>query len=448
MGHLRELAAWGTPRGRRGVRYPQRHERERWSVDVAYVTIQFPEPSETFATNEVRVLSESGVAIAVHGMRRRHPDADQLLRERGLTGLSITHNGVGASARGLLAGLVRPGLLLAAVAWIVRVNLRNTRDMFLSLLLLPRAFDILAKLERRPPDVVHMYWGHFPTLVGYLVQRRLPSIVTSLSIVAYDLEREYGGAVEVARHADVVRTHARANVERIVQFTGIAADGVNVIYNGVDIAWLERIRDRHEKVQRRVVAAGRLTEKKGMAEVLEAFSKIRARWPDATLIVLGDGPDRPRLRALCETLALDESVEFRGHVAHARAIEEMAKAEVFMLLSRSDGERLPNVVKEAMACRCVCITTPTPGISELVEHEVTGFVVPASDPHAASKVVDDVFAGRIDVARLTTRAWEHVAMSFDLRRTALSFDHLWRAALQAGPGPHRAGTGVADGGLR
>jgi colanic acid/amylovoran biosynthesis glycosyltransferase len=408
-------------------------------VDVAYVTIQFPAPSETFATNEVRVLSESGVAIVVHGMRRRHPAAGQLLRERGLAGLHTTHNGVGASVRGLLACLLRPGLFLSTLAWMTRVNRHNPRDMLLTLLLLPRAFDILSRLERRPPDVVHMYWGHFPTLVGYLVQRRLPEVVTSVSIVAYDLEREYGGAAEVVRGADVVRTHARANVQHIVRFTGIAADRVNVIYNGVDIGWLRRICDGHSKVKRRVVAAGRLTEKKGMAEVLEAFAKVRATWPDATLVVVGDGPDRRRLDAICERLALGASVEFLGHVPHARAIEEMAKAEAFVLLSRSGGERLPNVVKEAMACRCVCITTPTPGISELVEHEVTGFIVSATDPHVTSAILDDVFAGRVDATSLTTRAWERVEAAFNLERTARSYDRLWRAALGRRRSPRRLG---------
>jgi colanic acid/amylovoran biosynthesis glycosyltransferase len=411
-------------------------------MDVAYVTIQFPAPSETFATNEVRVLSESDVTIAVHGMRRRHRAADQLLRERGLPELRTTHNGVAAAARGFLACLARPRLSLTTLAWVARVTRGNARDMLLSFLLVPRAFDILAELERRPPDVVHMYWGHFPTLVGYLVQRRLPGVVTSVSIVAYDLEREYGGAVEVIRRADVVRTHARANVEHLVRFTGIRAERVNVIYNGVDIGWLERICEDHAKVQRRVVAAGRLTEKKGMAQVLEAFAEVRARWPDASLVVLGDGPDRPRLDALCETLALGSSVEFLGHVAHTRAIEEMAKAEAFVLLSRSDGERLPNVVKEAMACRCVCITTATPGISELVEHGVTGFIVSATDPHATSTVLDHVFAGRIDVARLTGQAWEHVGTFFNLQRTALSYERLWRTALEGGAGGQRSGPGT------
>ena len=177
-------------------------------MNVEYVTMQFPNPSETFATNEVRVLRQAGVSLIVHGLRPRHGRADDLLEERRLVGLPSSHNGIPATLRGVGRALARPALLGRALRWIVASSQRSWRDALLSVVLLPRAFDILAGLERRKPDVVHMYWGHFPTIVGYLVQRRLPDVVTSVSIVAYDLERAYGGSVDVAQRADVLRTHA------------------------------------------------------------------------------------------------------------------------------------------------------------------------------------------------------------------------------------------------
>jgi colanic acid/amylovoran biosynthesis glycosyltransferase len=403
--------------------------REPTVSNVAYVTMQFPEPSETFASNEVRMLSELGITIDVHGLRQRHPRADQLLRERGIEGLRTTHNGAASNLRGVLAAVVRPSLLLRSAVWIVGSNRRRLRDMALSLVALPRAFDILADVERSRPDVVHMYWGHFPTIVGYLVQHRLPTTVTSVSIVAYDLEREYGGVGLVARRADVVRTHAVVNRDRISRLTGVPHDRISVIYNGVDVAWLRRIAGDYGKTPRRIVAAGRLIAEKGVGDAISAFADVRTRWSDATLVVLGEGPDHPRLERLCHALGVTDAVDFLGHVPHARAAEEMAKAEVLLLLSRSPGERLPNVVKEGMACGCVCITTPTPGIGELVEHGVSGFVVP--DSAAASRIIDDLFSGRIDARRLTEHAQAHIVERFDLARTAPEYRRLWNASLHA-----------------
>ena len=399
-------------------------------MNVEYVTMQFPEPSETFATNEVRVLRQAGVSLIVHGLRPRQGRSDDLLEERRLVGLPTSHNGITSTLRGVGHALVRFGLLGSALRWIVASSQRSWRDAILSIVLLPRAFDILAGLEQRKPDVVHMYWGHFPTIVGFLVQRSLPGVVTSVSIVAYDLERAYGGSVDVAQRADILRTHARANVSRLAAYVGVEPTKVNVIYNGVDLAWLDPIRDRHVKVRRRIVAAGRLTRKKGMHEVLRVFRILRERWPDASLVILGDGPERGALESARSTLGLDGAVEFLGHVSHERVVEEMAKAEVFMLLSRSEGERLPNVVKEGMACGCVCVTTPTPGIDELVEHGVNGYVVGQEDVERAASIIDTVFAGRVDTDAIATRARARIVEAFDLHETAPRYLDLWRRAIE------------------
>ena len=399
-------------------------------MNVLYVTMEFPSPSETFATNEVRTLAKNGVSVSVHSLRTRCPDARRLASERGVTAIPTTHNSVRATLRGAWVAFSRPSRLIGALRWIVRSNRKDLRALFQSVLLLPRAFDILATIARSRPQVVHMYWGHFPAIVGYLVQRYLPSVVTSMSIVAYDLEREFGGTVDVARRADLIRTHACANLEHITRFTGVPRERVSVIYNGVDIEWLQGISMEHAKVPRRFITVGQLTELKGMREVLRAFSMIRARWTDATLLVVGDGGDRAYLQAMSEALSIEDSVEFLGHVSHQRVVEEMARAEVLLLLSRAVGERLPNVVKEGMTCRCVCITTPTPGISELVEHRVTGFVVEHSDVAGVLQIVEDVFAGRIDAAELTSRAADHVRRSFNLDFTAVRYKTLWSDAIK------------------
>jgi colanic acid/amylovoran biosynthesis glycosyltransferase len=353
-----------------------------------------------------------------------------MLRERGVAHTDISNNGIRPTLHGLLAAIARPVLLLRSLHWIFRSNRSDARDLLASLLLLPRAFDILADLERRPPNVVHMYWGHYPALVGYLVQHRLPRVATSISIVAYDLNWEYGGAIEVVRRADVIRTHARANAAHIVRFTGVAADRINVIYNGVDVAWLKSIAARHHKVRHRLVVAGSLNPKKGIDDAITAFAYVRSTWPDATLVVVGDGNDRARLADLCRSLGVADGVEFLGHVPHARVIDEMSKAEVFMLLSRADGERLPNVVKEAMMCGCLCITTPTPGINELLADGVSGFIVPMRDAVGASEIVNQVFAGRVDKTKMISAGRQHIRLHFDLNRTAPRYEALWREALE------------------
>lgn len=395
---------------------------------VCYVTMQFPVPSETFASNEVRKLLGAGVDISVHGLRSPGERAARLLVERDLAGVEVTHNSALATVRGLATAAGRPALLVAALMWLLGHSWARPGHLVRSLALLPRAFDVLREIGRRRPEVVHIYWSHYPSIVGYLVQRRYPEIIISISVAAYDLEMKYGGTVSVARRADVIRTLSKASVEQIVAFTGVRPERVEVIYNGVDMELVRSQAAGVAKVPRRLATVGRLRRTKGVYEVLEAFAQVAKKWPGATLRVLGDGPEAQRLRLRASELGMEGLVEFLGHVDQGRVIEELAEAEILLLLTKADTERLPNVIKEGMACRCVCITTPTTGIEELVVDERYGIIVPIEQPEAAAQAVDDVLSGRVDRSEVTRTAYRHIETNFDLNRTNVRYLDLWRRA--------------------
>src|SRR5690606_5389849 len=240
----------------------------------------------------------------------------------------------------------------------------NIAQLARALAVLPRSFDILDSLEKDPPDVLHTEWGHYPTVVARLVQQRLPAIVVSISLIAYDLTTEFGGTIDVVKDAEVVRTQARANVEHIVRFAGLPKERVAVVHDGVEFARIRRVYGQTPKIAGRCVAAGRLVPQKGIDDAIRAFALSKARVGHASLRVLGEGADLGRLQRLTRELGIEDSVTFLGHVSHEQVIAEFSSAEIFLHMSHS--ERLPNVVKEAMACRCACITTRTVGIEELV----------------------------------------------------------------------------------
>jgi glycosyltransferase involved in cell wall biosynthesis len=122
-------------------------------------------------------------------------------------------------------------------------------------------------------------------------------------------------------------------------------------------------------------------------------------------------------------------VVFRGHVPQQQLARELAAAEVFLHMSWEDTERLPNVVKEAMASRCICVVTETPGIEELVNDGHQGFVVAARDVKAAAERLHDVFGERVDVASMLNRAADHVAHHFNVIESMRSYRQRWQDAL-------------------
>jgi colanic acid/amylovoran biosynthesis glycosyltransferase len=393
-------------------------------MNIWIVTMGFPLTSETFACNDVIALQRTGVKIAVHGLRPKHQLFSQLVTERGLTDIWITHNSIINTIYGIWIGLTQPLLLISFILWILKHSWKRPINLFKSLILVPRSLQIYDLARRHNPDVVYLYWSHFPSLVGYLIQNRLPKIVVSISFVAHDIyEAEFDSKDSytgiVARNADLIQTITRANIPAIEKYN-ILKEKIVLSYHGVDF---NKIPEKKEKVKRRIITAGRLIPNKGFDDVLKAFSQVLSDWSDASLVILGDGPERNNLESLANSLKISHAVEFRGFVSHNEIFEEMARAEVFLFMSKA--ERLPNVVKEAMACHCLCVTSHTPGIEELVEDEVHGYIVQAGDIDSAVRQIHQAFLNPERMNQMSEIAYRHIKTSFDLDRIIKNLQEQW-----------------------
>ncbi len=392
----------------------------------------FPLTSETFACNDVIALQRSGVKIAVHGLRPKHRLFSQLVVERGLTNIWITHNSMMDTLHGLLVGLTQPLLLINFILWILKHSWRRPFNLFKSLILVPRSLQIYDFARRHNPDVVHLYWSHFPSLMGYLIQSKLPQIVVSISFVAHDVyysefnsKDSYTGSV--ARNADLIQTITAANIPEITKY-GISEKNILLSYHGVDF---NKIPAKKEKVKRRIVTAGRLIPDKGFDDVLKAFSQVLSDWPDASLVILGDGPERKKLEAKAHSLRISHAVDFRGFVTHNEIFEEMAVAEIFLFMSFYKAERLPNVVKEAMACNCLCVVSHTPGIEELVTDKVHGYIVQAGDIDSAVRKIHQAFLNPEKMNQMSEIAYQHLQASFDLDLIIKNLQEQWSKTITA-----------------
>jgi glycosyltransferase involved in cell wall biosynthesis len=403
-------------------------------MKIAYVTMRFPVPSETFACTDIRALRQAGMNVAVHTLCPPRVDPRRVLVERGLSELPVTQGIPTAHVAGISTCLKRPLLTVRLVAWLLRTSWRRPGQLLLSLGVVPRSMGILVSLEREQPDVVHLFWGHYPSIVGFLVLRALPDVVLSIFLGAYDLTTNYAGSAWVARRADLVSTHARWNFAGIERL-GVPVQRIHLAYRGIDLAFFDSTGAR--KVAHRIVSAGRLEDKKAMDDVLRVFRHVHDRWPDSTLRILGDGPERTKLERLSKALGIDSSVAFLGHVAQSDVVRELAAAEVVLHMSWDETERLPNIVKEAMVSKCACVVTETFGIRELLEDGRHGFVVPPRDVDEAARRVDEIFSGRVHVALFLEEASNRIARLFSVSRSMQSYVDRWHNALMRRRTEHR-----------
>lgn len=395
---------------------------------VAYVTMLFPAASETFACLDVHELGRKGFEVAVHSLRPRATNVDQLARDRGVETVDRTYNDWRATTRGLRTMVTRPRLSAGFLKRLVRLTVNRPRELAKSLVLLPRVFDVFERLRLDPPDVVHVYWGHYPALVGALVQERLPETVVSMSLGAYDLVADYPPTATVAQRAAFVRTHTRANVQALVERVGINEGRIAVVYNGIDMALAPATPESVVRIPGRMVTAGRLTKTKAMDDVLRAFERVWTQHPHATLEVFGNGAERGHLESLAASLSMSEAVTFRGHQNQRELFAALSRAEFFLFMSRDITERLPNVIKEAMACGAVCISADSIGLDELIPSANHGVVVAPGAFGAAADAALALLQDPDRMAAIRVHARRHIVEYFDVRRTTEAYVERWRVA--------------------
>lgn len=405
-------------------------------LSVTFVAVQFPAGPETFVSARVRSLREAGHDVSVLAFLPPPGNWRELLAERGLTGTPVTHNGALATARGVAAAIVRPRLLGRALKWLFEICRGETGHLLRAIAVLPFAFHAVSRLQTRPPDVVHLEWGHYPSVLVPLLRWTDTPSVTCMSLVHYDLVRGFPGSRTAAHMADIVRTQTTANVEEVASFTGLDPSKIEMVPDGLDARHMDALRSGVEKVPGRVVAVSRLVPHKAIDEAIEAFAVARRSVPHATLHIGGDGPEEARLRSLAAKLGVADHVKFLGHVAHDEVIREIAAAEVLVHLSHHD--RLPNSVKEAMACDTLVVTSRTVGIEELVQDGRTGFLVDIGDRDSAAEVLTRVLGQVQELYGVRAAANDLVRRTMVHSASIAKLVGLWRAALARRNGHERA----------
>jgi len=184
-----------------------------------------------------------------------------------------------------------------------------------------------------------------------------------------------------------------------MQSAGIPLDMLEVIYNGVDGQLF--FPDIEPESAAPLVSAGGgpvigavafLTKRKGIRYLVSAFTKVLDDYPRARLMIVGDGEERRNLEKQIRSLDLGGQVELLGNRRDIRGL--MNSFDVFVLPSLWEPFGL--VIAEAMACGKPVVATTAGGIPEIVDHGVTGLLVPPAD---AGRLADALLVLLRDVDR-------------------------------------------------
>jgi glycosyltransferase involved in cell wall biosynthesis len=197
----------------------------------------------------------------------------------------------------------------------------------------------------------------------------------------------------------------RFTIERV----GLPARKIEVVHYGLDelpAPWRADPEIALPQDARVLLCVARLAPQKGVAVAVQALPAIRAAHPDAVLVVLGEGPERPRLAA--------EGVYLPGRVGDVAAWYR--RAEVVVHPARWEGFGI--ALLEAMLARKPVVASRVSAAPEIVADGETGLLVPRDDPAALAGAVSELLA---DPARAETygrAGLERARAEFSVERMA------------------------------
>ncbi len=375
---------------------------------VAFVLKGYPRLSETFIAQEIFALERRGLQILIVSLRHptdrlSHP-IQQLIRAALLYLPEYLYQEPRRVWRGWRRSRQLPGYIGARAAWLADLRQDPSPNR------IRRFGQAMVLAAELPADVnhLHAHFLHTPASVA-----RYAAMIAGLSwtvsahardiwtLPAWEKRKKLAEASWVVTCTEAGRRHLASLAPR--------PDAVALCYHGLDLERFPspplRSNDADGSDRERPViifSVGRLVAKKGYDDLLRAlaFLPSRLEW---RLVHVGGGVLSTALKHQARRLGLSRRIEWRGALAYAEVLAGYRDADLFVLASKvaTDGDRdgLPNVLMEAQSQRLACVATDVSGIPELIEHEVTGVIVPPNNPPALALALEALIG---DPVRRTT----------------------------------------------
>jgi glycosyltransferase involved in cell wall biosynthesis len=177
-----------------------------------------------------------------------------------------------------------------------------------------------------------------------------------------------------------------------------------------------------------LVTVGNLVARKRHADVITALAPLRSRFPGLRYVVVGDGPERERLRALAVAHGVTDAVEWRGALPHAEAVAVARDATMFVLPSVEEAFGVAYI--EAMAAGVPAVgCAGEDGPQELAAAGGGIVLVPPRAPEALAAALSELLADDARRLALGAQARATVAAGFTWERCGAATLAAYRSVL-------------------
>jgi glycosyltransferase involved in cell wall biosynthesis len=244
------------------------------------------------------------------------------------------------------------------------------------------------------------------------------------------------------KKADLVLACSHAALD---SFGALPGPHTHVVYNGVDVERFCPVAPEEVSAIRASLGlcpehfvlgtSGRVVNAKGLVTLLEATQRTRRKIPSIRLLIVGSGPDEPRLKSRAAELGLDSAVHWVGHQHDVHRF--LAAMDLFAFPSEVEGLGLSLI--EAMACGLPCMVSDYAASHEIVKDSVDALRFQTGDASGLAAQIVRCFDNPALRARLGAAARERVVAAFSAKAMADRLAEVYLEVLS-----RSAGDGVND----
>lgn len=259
----------------------------------------------------------------------------------------------------------------------------------------------------------HVFYGYFNKILTFIfiLIERMTARITNKIITLTALGKE---------------DHIRLKIAE--------ADKFVPIYSGIDIEYFNKIRVDVKKLKQSLSipldsilfgSVARLEPIKGNEYLIEAFSEVIKKYPDISLLLIGDGPQRESLMQKAKELNLSDRIIFAGF---REDISELLHImDIFVLASLNEG--MGRVILEAMAASKPVISTRVGGIPELIEEGKEGILIPPKDSKLLAEAMVELLTDKNKIKIFGKNGRKKVTEKFSLDIMVLHIEILYNSLI-------------------
>jgi len=275
------------------------------------------------------------------------------------------------------------------------------------------------------PDIghIHQYRSLLTPEVAYLLRGRHLPFVFSPHYAREEYNTLAGKyllgyykplGILAFKWAERVATVSEYSKNMVMKDFGMPSEKIVLILPGVDN--LETSKSKVGKAKDTpisLLSAGVLIEKKGIHYIIQALSELKRHGRQACLTIIGEGDYERELENLAKKVGVEGSISWYKPLPREDLHQKVMEADIFLLLSRSEGYGI--VIAEALASGTPCIVTKTTALMEfLTEPGCFGVNYPP-DPNEVADLIIKIHDSEVKVGPLSNkiRTWDEVAVDYE-----------------------------------